>query len=232
MYNSHSMSRRMSHASTMEESPAHAPTAVGCQNLSKCCVLAGHMSHQPHQAYQPPVIYQQNSPYSPGSFPGSQPYGTGSGNPQSGYAPAPVNTAGWMGPPPASQPNPYTQQPYQSQQPFQQPQQQQPYGQQQPYQQQAAPTAQAHDRANQLSSHSQQPPAQYLPPTTYQPNPAPSGGRKKALLVGCCYPGTSAALNGCINDVQCVEYCLKHRFGFQQPGCIVVSHCLCSGLSS
>ncbi len=25
---------------------------------------------------------------------------------------------------------------------------------------------------------------------------------QRALLIGCCYPGSSAALNGCINDVQ------------------------------
>eukprot|EP00775_Hariotina_reticulata_P010905 gene10905-11059_t len=59
-------------------------------------------------------------------------------------------------------------------------------------------------------------------PTAYNPAPPGSRGRKKALLVGCCYPGTSQALNGCINDVQCIEYCLKHRFGFNQPGSIVV----------
>lgn len=55
--------------------------------------------------------------------------------------------------------------------------------------------------------------AQALAPAPELPRAAP--GRKKALLIGCCYPGTSAALNGCINDVQCIEYCLKKRFGFQ-----------------
>jgi hypothetical protein len=64
--------------------------------------------------------------------------------------------------------------------------------------------------------------APYMAPTTYSPSPQPQTGRKKALLIGCAYPGTSQALNGCINDVQCIEYCLKHRFGFVQPGSIVV----------
>jgi hypothetical protein len=31
----------------------------------------------------------------------------------------------------------------------------------------------------------------YLAPTTYNPAPPGSPGRKKALLIGCCYPGTS-----------------------------------------
>jgi hypothetical protein len=61
-----------------------------------------------------------------------------------------------------------------------------------------------------------------MAPTTHSPTPQPQTGRKKALLIGCAYPGTSQALNGCINDVQCIEYCLKHRFGFVQPGSIVV----------
>jgi hypothetical protein len=52
--------------------------------------------------------------------------------------------------------------------------------------------------------------------------PAGGHGRKKALLVGCCYPGTSAALNGCINDVQCIQYCLKNRFGFSDASFMVL----------
>lgn len=201
--------------------------AFGCRSMIKMvsrrfiATLAGHMSHQPPLAYQPPVIYQQSSLYPPGSFPGSQPYGAGPTNPQNSYTAPTSGAAGWMGPAAVGQVNPYSQQPYESQQPYQQ--QQQTYGQQPPYTQQQAPSAPyQQDRANQFPGYIQQQPAQYMPPTMYQPTPAPSG-RKKALLVGCCYPGTSAALNGCINDVQCVEYCLKHRFGFKQEGCIVVS---------
>lgn len=181
---------------------------------SMLLLLAGSMSHQP--AYQPPVVYQQGSPYPPGNFPGSQPYGSDQGEGgYGGYSGAPVDAAGWMAPPPAA--NSYAQQqPYAYQQ-----QQQQPYVQQQSYpQQQQSPSSYGQSRANQYGG--QQQPAQYMPPTSYQPAPA-AFGRKKALLIGCCYPGTSAALNGCINDVQCVEYCLKHRFGFKEQGCIVVS---------
>jgi hypothetical protein len=55
------------------------------------------------------------------------------------------------------------------------------------------------------------PPAQsqYLAPTTYSPNPnGPQQGRKKAVLVGVSYQGTSAHLRGTINDVQCMRHCL------------------------
>ncbi len=43
------------------------------------------------------------------------------------------------------------------------------------------------------------PAAGYAPPPAYAPAaPLP---KKKALLIGCGYPGTSAQLNGCLNDV-------------------------------
>ena len=38
---------------------------------------------------------------------------------------------------------------------------------------------------------------------------AGSGARRKALIIGCSYPGTAAALKGCINDAQCMAYALK-----------------------
>eukprot|EP00892_Ulva_mutabilis_P001307 jgi/Ulvmu1/11177/UM072_0013.1 len=47
-----------------------------------------------------------------------------------------------------------------------------------------------------------------------QSHPHASQGRKKALLIGCNYPGTSAELKGCCTDVQHVEYLLRSRFGF------------------
>ncbi|CAL9166785.1 unnamed protein product [Musa hybrid cultivar] len=37
---------------------------------------------------------------------------------------------------------------------------------------------------------------------------------KKAVLVGCNYPGTKAELRGCINDVKRMRRCLVKRFGF------------------
>lgn len=43
----------------------------------------------------------------------------------------------------------------------------------------------------------------------------PSAGRKKALIIGCTYPGSRAALGGCVNDALCVEYLLRKNFGFE-----------------
>jgi hypothetical protein len=40
------------------------------------------------------------------------------------------------------------------------------------------------------------------------------GRRRKALLIGCNYPGTSAALSGCCNDAVCMEYLLRNKFGY------------------
>ncbi|XP_004488558.3 metacaspase-5-like [Cicer arietinum] len=37
---------------------------------------------------------------------------------------------------------------------------------------------------------------------------------KKAVLIGCNYPGTKAELNGCINDVWRMHTCLIHKYGF------------------
>lgn len=59
-----------------------------------------------------------------------------------------------------------------------------------------------------------QPPVQVAPaPQVNQPPPPPSG-RKKALLVGCNYPGSKAQLNGCVNDVGTWEKMLKSKCGF------------------
>jgi Caspase domain len=46
---------------------------------------------------------------------------------------------------------------------------------------------------------------------TCNPSLAGDGRRRKALLIGCNYPGTSAALAGCCNDAVCMEYLLKHK---------------------
>lgn len=69
------------------------------------------------------------------------------------------------------------------------------------------------------------PPAQsqYLAPTTYSPNPnGPQQGRKKAVLVGVSYQGTSAHLRGTINDVQCMRHCLIKCFGFHESNIVVL----------
>ncbi|KAL4201429.1 hypothetical protein AMTRI_Chr02g258660 [Amborella trichopoda] len=39
---------------------------------------------------------------------------------------------------------------------------------------------------------------------------------KKAVLVGCNYPGTKAELKGCVNDVRRMRECLINRFGFHE----------------
>ena len=39
--------------------------------------------------------------------------------------------------------------------------------------------------------------------------------KQKALLVGINYPGTSHALNGCVNDVVLMSQILKQKFGFR-----------------
>lgn len=45
---------------------------------------------------------------------------------------------------------------------------------------------------------------------------------KKALLVGCNYPGTKAELKGCINDVKRMHRCLIDRFGFSEEDITVL----------
>ena len=119
--------------------------------------------------------------------------------PPPAYAPPTIyDGAGWLGPPPAAAaaPPPYHNPPP----PPQQRQQQQPqwgvpapgYG---------APPA---------------PPAA-LPPQHPQPP-----RRRKALLVGCCYAGTSAALSGCINDTQMLAFCLKKNYGITDADMVVL----------
>ncbi|XP_020589453.1 metacaspase-5-like [Phalaenopsis equestris] len=39
---------------------------------------------------------------------------------------------------------------------------------------------------------------------------------KKAVLIGCNYPGTKAELKGCVNDVRRVHRCLVDRYGFKE----------------
>lgn len=39
---------------------------------------------------------------------------------------------------------------------------------------------------------------------------------KKAVLIGCNYPGTKAELKGCINDVNRMYTCLVDRYGFSE----------------
>ncbi|KAG0496893.1 hypothetical protein HPP92_001584 [Vanilla planifolia] len=39
---------------------------------------------------------------------------------------------------------------------------------------------------------------------------------KKAVLIGCNYPGTKAELKGCVNDVRRMHRCLVERYGFDE----------------
>ncbi|XP_073149525.1 metacaspase-4 [Henckelia pumila] len=45
---------------------------------------------------------------------------------------------------------------------------------------------------------------------------------KKAVLIGCNYPGTKAELKGCINDVKRMYSCLVERFGFAEEDITVL----------
>lgn len=47
-------------------------------------------------------------------------------------------------------------------------------------------------------------------------------GKKRALLVGCNYPGTKAELKGCINDVKRMQRCLIERYGFAEEDIVVL----------
>ncbi|KAK4439522.1 Metacaspase-4 [Sesamum alatum] len=45
---------------------------------------------------------------------------------------------------------------------------------------------------------------------------------KRAVLIGCNYPGTKAELKGCINDVRRMYACLVDRFGFSEEDITVL----------
>ena len=45
---------------------------------------------------------------------------------------------------------------------------------------------------------------------------------KKAVLIGCNYPGTKAELKGCINDVKKTYRCLVDRYGFSEDDITVL----------
>lgn len=45
---------------------------------------------------------------------------------------------------------------------------------------------------------------------------------KRALLVGCNYPGTKCELHGCANDVRRMKALLLERFGFHEDDILVM----------
>eukprot|EP00928_Gymnodinium_smaydae_P020276 TRINITY_DN17843_c0_g1_i1.p1 TRINITY_DN17843_c0_g1~~TRINITY_DN17843_c0_g1_i1.p1 ORF type:complete len:572 (-),score=79.93 TRINITY_DN17843_c0_g1_i1:322-2037(-) len=61
-----------------------------------------------------------------------------------------------------------------------------------------------------------QPPVQVLQASEVGLDPPRVTGRKKAVLIGCNYPGTDAELNGCINDVQRWSSLLINVYDFQR----------------
>uniref|UniRef100_A0A7S0YE44 Peptidase C14 caspase domain-containing protein n=1 Tax=Polytomella parva TaxID=51329 RepID=A0A7S0YE44_9CHLO len=71
------------------------------------------------------------------------------------------------------------------------------------------------------------PPPPYAPTApspfpTPAPQPTPANPRRKAVLIGCSYPGTASALNGCINDVQCMKYLLQTKFQMEDSQILVL----------
>lgn len=151
---------------------------------------------------------------------------------------------------PAYAQNPYAQQPGYAQNPYQQnpyqgsppPQQQQPQMMRCGRCQQVfgIPPGHAQVRCPKCQTvnavPNPQPPQPTIPTNIYnqnlgvqqaqmcgQPGPPPSG-RKKALLVGINYPGTSAELRGCINDVHRMAQVLTQMYGFPaaQTGAMMI----------
>lgn len=59
----------------------------------------------------------------------------------------------------------------------------------------------------------------HVPP----PMPPPGGPKKKAFICGINYFGTSAQLNGCINDARCMHYFLTQRFGFREENILFMT---------
>lgn len=57
-------------------------------------------------------------------------------------------------------------------------------------------------------------------PLHYRPSQAT--GKRKALLVGCNYPGSEAPLNGCMNDVFNIKRFLIDHFGYEEGNICVL----------
>mmetsp|Transcript_9073 Transcript_9073/g.22825 ORF Transcript_9073/g.22825 Transcript_9073/m.22825 type:complete len:433 (+) Transcript_9073:220-1518(+) len=153
-----------------------------------------------NKAYAPPVVYGQGGYAAPPA-----PYG-GAPSPYGGAPPAPYGTPHYGAPqygggaPPGGfvAPSPYAAAP---------PRQGQYGGPPPPAGQQAY--------GQQLPQYPGQPGQHAYPAPSAGPGPAGQAhGSKRALIVGCTYPGTQSELRGCINDAQCMHYLLKTKFGF------------------
>jgi len=70
-----------------------------------------------------------------------------------------------------------------------------------------------------------QPIIEVAPAPEVQPDPnavVDATGVKKALCVGCNYPGQKAALNGCVNDTQTWKGILMQKYGFEEQNILVM----------
>ena len=81
-------------------------------------------------------------------------------------------------------------------------------------QQQQQPTWMSY---TQFRSHPYQPPPLNLQRVPINLSPIPVSGRRRALLIGINYPGTRAALRGCINDARNIQRLLL-RHGYPNDG--------------
>ncbi|KAK9721647.1 Ca(2+)-dependent cysteine protease [Basidiobolus ranarum] len=61
------------------------------------------------------------------------------------------------------------------------------------------------------------------PPNTFNPMVSQCSGRRKALLIGINYFGTSAELRGCINDVRNIQKFLSEQYGYRSEDTVVLT---------
>lgn len=53
--------------------------------------------------------------------------------------------------------------------------------------------------------------------------PTPGGPKRRAFVCGINYTGTSAALDGCVNDARCMHYLLRHRLNMHDDAILFMS---------
>ncbi|ORX88438.1 hypothetical protein K493DRAFT_341283 [Basidiobolus meristosporus CBS 931.73] len=203
---------------------------------------------QPHASYGgyalPPGPPQQQPFY--GGYPGQQPYNSQppappapQGYPQpsapyGGYPPAPNNPSmpSFEEPPPPYSPsasgNPQMNaQPPNTNMPYIAP----PPPPSNPYGPPGLPSAPYGAPGNTGQYSAPVPPAAapggYMngprPPNTFNPMVSQCSGRRKALLIGINYFGTSAELRGCINDVNNIKKFLMQQYGFRTEDMVVLT---------
>ncbi|KUI73678.1 Metacaspase-1 [Cytospora mali] len=162
----------------------------------------------PGQGYGPGGGWHQQGPPPPqqswGPPPPQQGYGYSQGPPQQQYPPQqhqyppPQQGYGYGGPPPP-------QHHYQSPNPYQQPGYGPPRG----------PSAAPLPQGAQQFGHGA--------PQGYTFQYSNCTGKRKALLIGINYIGTSAALRGCINDVQNVSNFLIENYHYKREDMVILT---------